>query len=112
MVQIKGAQLRGIFDHAAHMTNGVLQVSRGTRYVIEPGKGVHEIWINEHMLEDEKLYWVASSNFVVAGGDGYSEFEHAIERIDTGKNIVDIVVDFLIREQIYHPVYEDRLILK
>ena len=112
MVRIKGSQLRDIFDHAAQMTNGVLQVSKGTRYLFEPGKGVREIWINDRILADEKFYWVASSNFVIAGGDGYSEFEHAIERIETGENIVDIVEDFLVRKKIYHPVYEDRLIPK
>ena len=112
MVRIKGSQLRDIFDHAAQMTNGVLQVSKGSRYLFEPGKGVREIWINDRILADEKLYWVASSNFVTAGGDGYSEFEHAIERVETGENIVDIVEDFLVRKKIYRPVYEDRLILK
>ena len=85
MVRIKGSQLRDIFDHAAQMTNGVLQVSKGSRYLFEPGKGVREIWINDRILADEKLYWVASSNFVTAGGDGYSEFEHAIERVETAK---------------------------
>ena len=29
------------------MTNGVLQVSKGTQYLLKPGKGVHEIWIND-----------------------------------------------------------------
>ncbi|MEC8644053.1 MAG: 5'-nucleotidase C-terminal domain-containing protein, partial [Pseudomonadota bacterium] len=81
-------------------------------YLFKPGKGVHEIWINDRILADEKLYWVASSNFVIAGGDGYSEFEHAIERVDTGEQIVDIVEDFLVRKKIYRPVYEDRLISK
>ena len=112
LVKLKGSRLRAIFDHAAKMTNGVLQVSRGTRYSFEAGKGVQEISINGRMLEDEKLYWVATSDFVVEGGDGYSEFDHSVQRVDTGKKIVDLVEDFLVQERIYYPVYEERLVIK
>jgi 2',3'-cyclic-nucleotide 2'-phosphodiesterase (5'-nucleotidase family) len=112
ITKLKGAQVREIFNHAAGMTNGVLQISENSRYSFTPGEQVHEIWIKGELITDEKEYWVAAPNFVTQGGDGYWEFQNAIEYIDTGVVIVDAVEDFIKGEEMYEPKYEGRILLK
>ena len=112
ITKLKGAQVREIFNHAAGMTNGVLQISENSRYSFTPGEQVHKIWIKGELITDEKEYWVAAPNFVTQGGDGYWEFQNAIEYIDTGVVIVDAVEDFIKGEEMYEPKYEGRILLK
>jgi 2',3'-cyclic-nucleotide 2'-phosphodiesterase (5'-nucleotidase family) len=112
MTKLKGTQVREIFNHAAGMTNGVLQISQDSRYSFTPGEQVHEIWIKGELVTDEEEYWVAAPNFVTQGGDGYWEFQNAIEYIDTGAVIVDAVEDFLVGKEIYNPRYEGRILVK
>ena len=112
MTKLKGIQVREIFNHAAGMTNGVLQISENSRYSFTPGEQVHEIWIKGELVTDEEEYWVAAPNFVTQGGDGYWAFQDAIEYIDTGVVIVDAVEDFMQNKEIYSPKFESRILIK
>ena len=46
------------------------------------------------------------------GGDGYWEFQNAIEYIDSGVIIVDAVENFLDGRANYVPKYEGRVLIK
>ena len=67
MTKLKGTQVREIFNHAAGMTNGVLQISENSSYSFTPGEQVDEIWIKGELVADEEEYWVAAPNFVTQG---------------------------------------------
>mgnify|MGYP003321295848 FL=1 len=112
MTKLKGAQVREIFNHAAGMTNGVLQISENSSYSFTPGEQVDEIWIKGELVADEEEYWVAAPNFVTQGGDGYWEFQNSMEYIDTGVVIVDAVEDFIKGVEMYNPKYEGRILVK
>ena len=112
MTKLKGTQVREIFNHAAGMTNGVLQISENSSYSFTPGEQVDEIWIKGELVADEEEYWVAAPNFVTQGGDGYWEFQNSMEYIDTGVVIVDAVEDFIKGVEMYNPKYEGRILVK
>ena len=112
MTKLKGTQVRKIFNHAAGMTNGVLQISENSSYSFTPGEQVDEIWIKGELVADEEEYWVAAPNFVTQGGDGYWEFQNSMEYIDTGVVIVDAVEDFIKGVEMYNPKYEGRILVK
>ena len=112
MTKLKGTQVREIFNHAAGMTNGVLQISENSSYSFTPGEQVDEIWIKGELVSDEEEYWVAAPNFVTQGGDGYWEFQNSMEYIDTGVVIVDAVEDFIKGVEMYNPKYEGRILVK
>ena len=112
ITKLKGAQVREIFNHAAGMTNGVLQISENSSYSFTPGEQVDEIWIKGELVADEEEYWVAAPNFVTQGGDGYWEFQNSMEYIDTGVVIVDAVEDFIKGVEMYNPKYEGRILVK
>jgi 5'-nucleotidase len=112
MTKITGAQIEGLFDHAAGMTNGVLQVSKSFKYIINSNGDIKELRLNGKPINREKTYWVASTNFVTLGGDGYWEFTESIEYEDTNIFIVDVVEDYLKDKPRYSPVYEERIVIE
>ena len=109
MTKLKGSQVRKIFNHAAGMTNGILQVSKDTKYSFIPEGQVKEIWVKEELIRDNNEYWVAAPNFITQGGDGYWEFKNSLEYIDSGVLIVDAAEDFLRGKKLYEPKYEGRV---
>ncbi len=109
MTKLKGSQLKQIFDHAAGMTNGILQVSKNAKYSFSPRNEVLEIWIKGELINDDQVYWVAAPNFVTQGGDGYLEFQNSIEYIDSGVLIIDEVESFLKEKKLYEPKHEGRV---
>jgi 2',3'-cyclic-nucleotide 2'-phosphodiesterase (5'-nucleotidase family) len=111
MTKLKGSQLKQIFDHAAGMTNGILQVSKNAKYSFSPRNEVLEIWIKGELINDDQVYWVAAPNFVTQGGDGYLEFQNSIEYIDSGVLIIDEVESFLKEKKLYEPKHEGRVLV-
>jgi len=109
MTRLKGIQIKKIFDHAAGMTNGILQVSKNARYSFTPRKNANDIWIKGKLIEDNKEYWVAAPNFVTQGGDGYLEFQSSIEYIDSGILVVDVAENYLNNIDVYQPEYGNRV---
>ena len=109
MTKLKGSQVRLIFDHAAGMTNGVLQVSKNAKYSFIPRNKVLEIWIKGELINDDQDYWVAAPDIVARGGDGYLEFQNSIEYIDSGVLIIDEVENFLKQRKLYEPKHEGRI---
>ncbi len=109
MTRLKGIQIKKIFDHAAGMTNGILQVSKNARYSFTPRKNANDIWIKGKLIEDNKEYWVAAPNFVTQGGDGYLEFQSSIEYIDSGILVVDVAENYLNNIDLYQPEYGNRV---
>ena len=111
MTKLKGSQVVKIFNHAAGMTNGILQVSKNAKYSFIPRNKAHEIWIKGKPIKNDDEYWVAAPNFVTQGGDGYWEFQNSIEYIDTGVLIVDAAEYFLQDMEVYEPKYEGRVLV-
>lgn len=66
-VRIPGSELRGIFDYMAE--NGVQCIS-GARIVIK-GKKLVSAEVGGDPLDDNRLYGVATIDFLLDGGDGY-----------------------------------------
>ena len=112
MTKITGAQIEGLFNHAAGMTNGVLQVSKSFNYVINSKGEIEALLLNGKPIKKDKIYWVASTNFVTLGGDGYWEFTESLEYEDTNIFIVDIVERYLKDKPKYNPIYEGRIAFK
>lgn len=109
ITKLKGSQVKKIFDHAAGMTNGILQVSENVKYSFIPGNTAQNIAINGELLSDNQEYWVAAPNFVTQGGDGYLEFNNSLEYIDSGVLVVDATEIFLKGIDIYKPKYGGRI---
>jgi 5'-nucleotidase len=100
VLQVKGmtgAQLRAVLEQQfASGSNSVerpnmLQVSRGFTYSYDlrrpRGQRIIAMSLNGGPIEDGRLYRVAVSNFLAAGGDNFTAFKAGT---DLGGNIEDV----------------------
>jgi 5'-nucleotidase len=109
-------------DIVAALENGVSQVEEGAgrfpqvaglRFTwdsaVAPGQGrVKTVEVRDGddwaPLEAEKIYTVASNNFLRAGGDGYVAFrDGATNAYDYGPGLEDVLADFLAANPDYAP---------
>jgi 2',3'-cyclic-nucleotide 2'-phosphodiesterase (5'-nucleotidase family) len=76
-LKLTGRQLREVVEHGVSGWQGIIQVS-GMRVsynpVGAPGSRVSSIDLGGHPLKDDKVYSIATSDFLVSGGDGYKTF--------------------------------------
>ena len=101
-VRMEGWQVRQLLDFIARRLGkgGFAQVS-GVQFVIR-GDRAANIRIGEKVLESNRIYRVATIDFLYEGGDGYTAFERAGPAEPTEVFTRDAAVEFLLR----HPDYE------
>ena len=87
-VQIPGSELRGVFEFMAE--KGVQCIS-GARLVIKDKKLVSAV-IGGEPLDDERLYGVATIDFLLDGGDGYKLARGAQDYMITDVKIGEAVL--------------------
>jgi 2',3'-cyclic-nucleotide 2'-phosphodiesterase (5'-nucleotidase family) len=99
-----GWQLRQLLDFGARRLGkgGFPQVS-GVSFTIR-GDRATDIKVNGRVLESDRVYRVATIDFLIGGGDGYTIFAKAGEPEPTGIYLRDAAVEFLQQ----NPRYEFR----
>jgi len=100
VMDLTGKQVRGLMEHSASLTNGVLQVSKGLemRYDTRkaPGSRVTQLTLNGKPIEDKQVYRVATNSFLAPGGDGFMAFtEGKNKQVRGGYNLSDALIDYL-----------------
>lgn len=112
-VELKGSDLRSIFEHGASLTNGILQVSKGVEVVYDEsrlvGSRVLVSKLNGVPIDDRKTYKVLTSNFLADGGDGFSDFKKALSYNNTRVEMVQAMIKYLKRSKTYEPKIEGRV---
>lgn len=115
-------------DLAASLETGVSEIEEGKgkfpqvaglKYTfdrsVKPGEGrIKSIEVVEDgswkPLDPEKLYTIATNNFVRAGGDGYKLFaSNAKNAYDFGPSLEQVVADYLAANRPYTPKLEGRI---
>ena len=101
VVMMPGWQLRQLLDFGARRLGkgGFPQVS-GVSFTIR-GDRATDIKVNGRVLESDRVYRVATIDFLIGGGDGYTIFAKAGKPERTGIFLRDGAVDFLQRNQSY-----------
>ena len=78
VMDLTGAQIRSLMEHAAGLTNGVMQVSSGVYMAYDSslptGERVQTLTLNGKPMIDEQVYRVVTNNFLADGGDGFAAF--------------------------------------
>lgn len=112
-LEMKGSDMRQLFEHAAGLTNGILQVSKGVELVYDPskpiGSRVVRILIKGAPLDDNRTYKILTSNFLADGGDGFVIFKKALSYKRTGVEMLESMIRFLKRSSTYEPKVEGRV---
>ncbi|QTH64244.1 bifunctional metallophosphatase/5'-nucleotidase [Psychrosphaera ytuae] len=101
LLKVKGEQIK------AALNNGVSELAlrkgrfphvSGMSYTIENTQGtpsVTNIKISGRPLDKDKTYTMATSDYIFAGGDGYTMFETA-EKVDIGVRLTPLLSEVLI----------------
>lgn len=112
-MEMKGGDLRRIFEHGAGLTNGILQVSKGVEIVYDEkkpiGSRIVKCSIKGVPLDDDKIYRVLTSNFLADGGDGFTDFKKTLSYKNTGVEIVQAMIKYLKKFETYQPKLEGRV---
>lgn len=69
----------------------------GIKMGISQGKAI-DIEINGKALDSNKLYSIATNDYLAGGNDGMVQLKMSDKKIETGQKIRDILIDYIIRE--------------
>lgn len=90
-VALKGKDVRVILDQMAAST---FQIIGGVKVVAQNGKVVSAT-VNGEPLDDEKVYGIATLNFLLDGGDGYKVANNALEVIQSKGWLYDTMLPYV-----------------
>lgn len=91
-VTLKGEDLQAIFDQFAA---GRPQVLGGVKFVVTNHK-IDTLLIGGQPLDPEKLYGVATIDFLLDGGDGLNVAKNAKDLVITDKKIIDSMLPYVL----------------
>lgn len=115
-LELKGVDIKNLFEHAASLTNGILQVSKEVKFVynekLPVGSRIISIHIHGKPLNAQKTYKVLTNNFLADGGDGYLDIKNAISKLNSQEILIDTMKKYLKTFTIYHPIIEGRIIVE
>ena len=103
-MDLAGRDLRALMEHAAGVTNGVLQVSHGfeMRYdsALPAGQRVRSMTLHGAPVRDDATYRIATSSFLAEGGDGFTAFQAGTRRVLMGgHDLAGAIVDHIRKQQ-------------
>ena len=75
----------------------------------EPGSRISDVMIGGEPLDPERVYGVASNNFIRNGGDGFSMFTDAMNAYDFGPDLADVFSEYLAENQPVTPYIDGRI---
>ena len=93
-VEHKGSTIRSILEN---MAAGRFQVLGGVRVVAQDGRLV-SVEIDGQPLEDDKVYGLATVNFLLYGGDGLKLAEDAVNLVKYDVDVIDAVLEHVYAE--------------
>lgn len=122
---LKGSDIVAALEHGVSEIEGGAgqfpQVS-GLRFMVDlsvaPGEGrVSMVEVAEGdgwaEIDADKVYLVATSDFLRNGGDGYAMFaDKAVDAYDGGPSVEDLVADYLASGGTYQPYTDGRITVK
>jgi 5'-nucleotidase / UDP-sugar diphosphatase len=114
-LKLTGAQLKKTFERGLVPTVGMIALS-GVRVQFDrtrpPGQRVVSAVLLDGMaIDDSKLYTVTTNDFVVAGGDGFTEFANGTDIIDSGIVLRDVFVDYIKSHRTISPKLDGRIVV-
>ncbi|MEZ5308839.1 MAG: bifunctional UDP-sugar hydrolase/5'-nucleotidase [Pyrinomonadaceae bacterium] len=112
-LEMKGNDVRAMFEHGASLSNGILQASKGVEMEYDEsrpvGKRVTKCLIKGMPLDDSKTYRLLTSNFLADGGDGFLMFKNAVKYKNTRIEMLQSMIKFLKKFEVYEPRIEGRV---
>jgi 5'-nucleotidase/UDP-sugar diphosphatase len=109
-LKMTGAQLKRTFERGLVTTVGMVALS-GVRVQFDRNRLVSAIMPDGSVVDDAKLYTVTTNDFVLAGGDEFTEFAKGTEIIDSGIFLRDVLVDYIRAHRRLSPKLDGRIVV-
>ncbi|HSU89388.1 MAG TPA: 5'-nucleotidase C-terminal domain-containing protein [Terriglobia bacterium] len=114
-LKLTGAQLKKTLERGLVPSVGVVAIS-GIRVQFDmkkpEGQRIVSLQLADgNLVEDSKLYSITTNDFVQVGGDGFTEFFKAMDVVDTGIFLRDVLVDYIKARRIISPVLDGRIVV-
>jgi 5'-nucleotidase/UDP-sugar diphosphatase len=97
VLQLYGKEIIEIIDYVVSIQPGkgaYPQIS-GLTFTYENGE-VKDVMVNGEVLENERVYRIATNDYLALGGDGYEVFKTKGENVyDTGFVLDKVIVDYI-----------------
>lgn len=86
-----------------------LQVSKGLQYKIK-GRVLQEVTFRGQPIDDNRVYKVATTDFLAGGGDNYVEFKNDKTPKTTGSTMAEMLIWAITRDKVLNPNTEQRIV--
>ncbi len=115
-LKLTGAQVKKTLERGLVTSVGLVAIS-GIRVQFDTTKPegqriVSLLLIDGTPVDDAKLYSVTTNDFVVAGGDGFTELPKGTDITDTGVFLRDVLVDYIKDHRVLSPIVDGRVFVK
>src|SRR5207245_1918677 len=114
-LKLTGAQLKKTLERGLISSIGIVAVS-GIRVQFDTkktdGQRVVSLSLTDGTpVDDSKLYSITTNDFVLAGGDGFTELANGTDPMDTGILLRDVLVDYIRARRVLSPLLDGRIIV-
>lgn len=96
ILDVKGADIREMFENFAR--KGRTEALSGVKVVIEHNK-LKELLIGGKKLKDNKIYKIATIDFLLGGGDGLYALKEADSVVTTDAVLRDVIISYIKSEE-------------
>lgn len=86
-------------------------VSKGFQVIGEEGQ-VADVTLFGQAIDPEKTYYVATSDYLSGGADGLSGLTRFTERVQTGKKMRDLYIEYIDSVQVVEAAIDGRMIIE
>ena len=115
-IELSGSDLKAALEHGVSeypATEGLFPQVSGIKFTFdgdaEPGNRVQKVWVGGKKLDEDKMYTVATNDFMKAGGDGYSMFEDAPIVKEAG-GLEEVLMEYIENNDPVAPETESRIV--
>jgi 2',3'-cyclic-nucleotide 2'-phosphodiesterase (5'-nucleotidase family) len=114
-LKLTGAQLKRTLERGLAPDVGMVAIS-GVRVQFDvrkpPGQQVFSALLSDGTaIDDSKLYTVTTNDFVLAGGDGFTEFGRGTDIRNTGIVLRDVLVEYVNTHRVVSPSVDGRIMV-
>ncbi|MCI1208852.1 MAG: 5'-nucleotidase C-terminal domain-containing protein [Treponema sp.] len=101
-LSLKGSDVKALFAYIGSVKQGAgafAQVSKGVNYTITydaDGKGtISAVTINGAPIDENKIYTIATNDYMAGGGDGYVVFKNSVATFNSSILLSDSFIDYI-----------------
>ncbi len=101
VLSLKGSDIIALFDFIATVPQGAggfPQMSKEARYTVNYNTGkIENLTIGGKPVDPDKIYKVATNDYLAEGGDGYEVLKRSVDTYNTSMTLRDAIIDYVMQ---------------